>query len=136
MNLFLSAPTFIIVVFLIHLKPPAKSSLKEKLIRMDLPAFTVFLGSIISLLLALQWGGTEYSWRNARIVVLFTISGLLMGLFAALEIWKKDEALVPLKIITRRSIAFGMFFSFCTSGAGFILEYYVSMEIPALNIIF
>lgn len=136
MNLILSAPTFIIVIFLIHLKPPAKSSLKKKLAMLDLPAFTVFLASIISLLLALQWGGTDYSWRNARIIVLFIISGLFMGLFAAMEIWKKDEALVPLRIITRRSIAFGIFFSFCTSGAGFILEYYVRMDSLTLNIHF
>ena len=132
MNPILSAPTFIIVVFLVHLKPPAKSGLKEKLAMLDLPAFAVFLASIVSLLLALQWGGTEYSWRNARIIVLFIVFGLLMGLFAAVEIRKKDTALVPLKIITQRSIASGIFFSFCTSGAGFILEYYVRMRNLAL----
>ena len=103
---------------------------------LDLPAFAVFLASIVSLLLALQWGGTDYSWRNARIIVLFIISGLLMGLFVVVEIRKKDVALVPLKIITQRSIAFGIFFSFCTSGAGFILEYYVRMIILAWNLLF
>ena len=133
MNPILSAPTFLIVVFLVHLKPPVKISFRKKLAMLDLPAFAIFLASIISLILALQWGGTNYSWRNARIIALFVISGLAMGLFAAVEIWKKDMALVPLRVITRRSIAFGMFFSFCTSGAGFILEYYVRIDIPSFK---
>ena len=133
MNPILSAPTFIIVVFLVHLKPPAKSGFKEKLAKLDLPAFAVFLVSVVSLLLALQWGGTEYSWKNSRIIVLFIISGLSIGSFAAVEVRKKDRALVPLNIITQRSIAFGIFFSFCTSGAGFIMEYYVRIYSLALN---
>ncbi|KAL6712840.1 hypothetical protein ACLMJK_009552 [Lecanora helva] len=133
MNPILSAPTFIIVVFLVHLKPPASSTMKQKIIKLDLPAFAIFLVSIVSLLLALQWGGTEYSWKNARIIVLVVLSGLAMIVFASVEIRKKDRALVPLKIITQRSIAFGILFSFCTSGAGFILEYYLPLWLQAVK---
>lgn len=77
MNPILSAPTFIVVIFFIHhLKSPPKSSLKNKLATLDLPAFAIFLASIICLLLALQWGGGEYSWRNAHIIALFILFGL------------------------------------------------------------
>lgn len=130
MNPILSVPTYASVVFWIHLKsPPELSSWKKKVALLDLPAFTISLASIICLLLALQWGGTQYPWRNARIIVLFILFGILTGLFAAMEVQKKDDALVPLKIVTQRSIAFGIFFSFCTSGAGFVLEYYVSSDV-------
>ncbi|KAK3169203.1 hypothetical protein OEA41_008586 [Lepraria neglecta] len=100
---------------------------------LDLPAFAIFLASIICLLLALQWGGGEYSWRNARIIALFILFGLLMGVFALVEMRNKEEALVPLKIITQRSIAFGILFSFCTSGAGFTLEYYLPIWLQAVK---
>ncbi|KAI4232974.1 MAG: hypothetical protein LQ349_004685 [Xanthoria aureola] len=134
MNPILSVPTYASVVFWIHLKsPPKLSSWKKKLALLDLPAFTISLASIICLLLALQWGGTEYPWRNARIIVLFILFGILTGVFAAMEVRKKDNALVPLKIVTQRSIAFGIFFSFCTSGAGFVLEYYLPLWLQAVK---
>ena len=112
---------------------PAKSgptTWREKLERLDLVAFTFFLGSILCLVLALLWGGKEYPWKNARIIVLLILFGAFMAVFMAMQVRKGDKALVPMSIIARRSIAFGMFFSFCTSGTGFILEYYVSLQLP------
>jgi len=90
---------------------------------LDLPTFAVFLASIVCLLLAMQWGGvTQYSWGNAHVFVLFIVFGLLTGSFATLEIRRKDKALVPLNIISQRSIAISIVFSLCTSGAGSIPE--------------
>jgi len=125
MNPILSAPTFAIVVFMLQMKPPKKTTFKNKMEMLDLPSFVIFLASIICLLLALQWGGSEYAWENARVIVLFLVFGISMGIFVAMQIRKKDSGLVPLRIITRRTLIFGIIFSFCTSGAGFILEYYV-----------
>ncbi|KAL8887052.1 MAG: hypothetical protein Q9215_005312 [Flavoplaca cf. flavocitrina] len=134
MNPILSVHTYASVVFWIHLKStPKLSSWKEKLALLDLPAFTISLATIICLLLALQWGGTEYAWRNARIIVLFILFGILTGVFAAMEVRKIDNASVPLKIVTQRSIAFGIFFSFCSSGAGFVLEYYLPLWLQAVK---
>ncbi|KAL8837160.1 MAG: hypothetical protein Q9176_005903, partial [Flavoplaca citrina] len=134
MNPILSVHTYASVVFWIHLKStPKLSSWKEKLALLDLPAFTISLATIICLLLALQWGGTEYAWRNARIIVLFILFGILTGVFAAMEVLKIDNASVPLKVVTQRSIAFGIFFSFCSSGAGFVLEYYMPLWLQAVK---
>ncbi|KAL4922593.1 major facilitator superfamily domain-containing protein [Aspergillus aurantiobrunneus] len=126
-NPIMSAPTFLITVFMLKLKPPKTTATtwKQKIARLDLPAFALFVASILCLILALLWGGKQYSWRNARIIVLFILFGLLMVAFMAVQGRNGDEALVPMRILTRRSIAFGMFFSFCTSGTGFILEYYL-----------
>jgi energy-coupling factor transporter transmembrane protein EcfT len=126
MNPIISIPTFAAVIFLIHLKTPEKSNWKHNLQKLDLSSFAIFLASIVCLLIVLQWGGTKYPWKNARIIVPFIVFGVLLGVFVLMQVRKKDEGLVPLRIITRRSIIFGMMYSFCTSGAGFILEYYVS----------
>ncbi len=53
---------------------------------LDLPTFAVFLASIVYLLLTMQWGGTQYSWGNAHVIVVFIVFGLLTGSFATLEI--------------------------------------------------
>lgn len=32
---------------------------------------------IVSLMLALQWGGSVYAWSNGRIIALFVVAGIL-----------------------------------------------------------
>ncbi|KAL6232846.1 hypothetical protein BDW75DRAFT_242604 [Aspergillus navahoensis] len=124
---------FYITVFLLKLKPPTTTvkTWKERIAMLDLPAFTLFLASILCLILALLWGGKEYSWKNARIIVLFILFAVTMVAFMLVQTRKRGDALVPMRILSRRSIAFGMFFSFCTSGTGFILEYYLLPTIAA-----
>ncbi|KAL4793126.1 major facilitator superfamily domain-containing protein [Aspergillus venezuelensis] len=134
-NPIMSAPTFFIIIFILKTKPPVTSvpSWKEKINRLDLPAFAFFLASILCIILALLWGGKEYSWKNARIIVLFILFGVFMGVFFAIQGRRGEEALVPMRILGRRSIAFGMFFSFCTSGTGFILEYYLPIWLQVIK---
>ncbi|KAL3430055.1 major facilitator superfamily domain-containing protein [Aspergillus tetrazonus] len=134
-NPIMSAPTFFITVFLLKLDPP-KTNVKtwrDRMAMLDLPAFSLFLGSILCLILALLWGGKEYSWKNARIIVLFVLFGVIMVAFMLVQKRKGDDALVPMRILCQRSIAFGMFFSFCTSGTGFILEYYLPIWLQVIK---
>jgi hypothetical protein len=35
----------------------------------------------VSLLLALQWGGSKYAWDNGRIIALFVLFGILITAF-------------------------------------------------------
>ncbi|KAJ6157642.1 hypothetical protein N7470_005234 [Penicillium chermesinum] len=134
-NPIMSAPTLAIIFFMVK-NEPAKSgptTWREKLEQLDLIAFTFFLGSILCLILALLWGGKDYAWQNARIIVLFILFGAFMAIFVTMQVKKGDKALVPMGILTRRSIAFGMFFSFCTSGTGFILEYYLPIWLQTIK---
>jgi hypothetical protein len=45
----------------------------------------VFIPAIISLLLALQWGGSKYEWKNGRIIALFVIFGVFISAFIAIQ---------------------------------------------------
>ncbi|KAM3067687.1 hypothetical protein ACMFMG_011428 [Clarireedia jacksonii] len=133
MNPIMSVPTFLATIFMVHLKPPKKSHWRENVAKLDLPSFAIFLASIVCLLIALQWGGSTYAWKNARIIVLLILFGLLLGVFIFMQIRKKNTGLVPLRIVTRRSIFFGMMYSFCTSGAGFILQYWLPIWLQAVR---
>lgn len=77
------------------------------------------------LLLALQWGGTTYAWKDARIITLLVLFGVLNIAFVVVQIWKKKEALVPLHILKQRSIASGVFYSACVGGSLTLLVYYL-----------
>ena len=119
--------TFFLLFFLPSPQRPELSSvpLKEKLKRIDLIGLLVFIPTIVSLLLALEWGGSTYPWSNGRIIALFVVFGVLLIAFIAFERWKGADATLPIRIITQRTVAAATWNSFCNGAAFFFLIYYV-----------
>ncbi|KAF2503126.1 MFS general substrate transporter [Lophium mytilinum] len=121
---------FTMVALLFFLPPhkrPELSSvcLAEKLKRIDIIGLLIFIPAITCLLLALQWGGSTYSWTSGRIVALFVLFGVLGIAFIAFEYWKGAEATLPIHIITQRSVAAAAWNAFCNGAAFFLLVYYI-----------
>lgn len=98
---------------------------KSKLAQLDFSSMVLFIPCVMSLILALQWGGVQYPWSNWRIIILLGVSGFLFIAFAVLQYWKGDDATVPSSIFLSRTVFFGALYSFNTSGALFIADYYV-----------
>ncbi|CAO2653515.1 Nn.00g029260.m01.CDS01 [Neocucurbitaria sp. VM-36] len=84
-----------------------------------------FFGSIVSLLLALQLGGTTYPFSSGRIIALFVVFGILFVAFVVLQIYGGSNATVPTTVLKQRSIYFGMFYMFCIGAHFFILVYFI-----------
>lgn len=106
----------------------------EQLRTLDPLGNALFLGSIICLLLALQWGGTTYEWSNGRIVALFVMFGILLAAFIALEVHVEPRrATVPPHIARQRSIAFGSLFALCIGAAFFLFVYYLPYYFQAIK---
>ena len=97
-----------------------KVGLKAKLEQFDIFGTIVFLPMVVCLLLALQWGGSQYEWSNGRIIALFVLFGVLLAVFVTIQFWKKDYATVPPRILKQRSIAAGAWFS-AALGASFFV---------------
>lgn len=93
--------------------------------KLDLGGTTLFVAGIICVLLALQWGGVKYAWSDARIIALFVLFGVLLIAFIGLQIVLKENALLPIRIITQRTMASACLFSACIGGSFFIFVYYV-----------
>ncbi|WOO81253.1 Aspyridones efflux protein [Vanrija pseudolonga] len=97
------------VVFLLPARSPeqrenAPKTWGETLRRMDWIGSALVILFITCLLLALQWGGNNYKWSNWRIPVLFTIGGLLVIAFFLWEWYLDHDALIPMSILTNRTI--------------------------------
>jgi MFS family permease len=100
---------------------------------LDLVGLAVFIPMIVCLLLALQWGGTLHAWRNARIIALFTIFGLLLAVFVLIQRWQKDEAMIPPAIMRLRTSIACSLFVFFIYGAFVILSYFLPIWFQAIK---
>ena len=49
--------------------------------KLDMLGAVLMMGSAIPLLLALTWGGTQYSWLSPQVLLLIAASGVLSALF-------------------------------------------------------
>ncbi|GAM35921.1 hypothetical protein TCE0_018r04622 [Talaromyces pinophilus] len=134
-NLPIGAVSMLIVVFFLHLSPPQQAALnfQQKFIRMDLIGNLLFLPSIISLLLALQWGGTTFAWNNVRIIVLFILFGVLLMCWVVTQVRGNENATVPPRIFQQRTIISGFCFSACIGGVMLSMSYYLSIWFQAID---
>jgi MFS family permease len=117
------------VFFFVHdIQRPEHADLprRQKLKRLDIPGLMAFLPLAISVILALEWGGSEYMWSNWRIILLWVLVGVLLLVFLGVEYRSGDDSMFPLKLLYQRSVAFSALFTFCNSAALFVTAYYVS----------
>ncbi|KAJ7617034.1 major facilitator superfamily domain-containing protein [Roridomyces roridus] len=139
-NLPIGAITLAVVVFVF--KMPRRSndstatlptSFGSKFMQFDPWGTIAFIPAVISLLLALQWGGSKYPWGSWRIIMLFVFFGVLISVFIGVQIWKGDAATVPPRILSKRSIWSGAFFAFCIGSSFFILSFYLPIWFQAIH---
>ncbi|WVQ74787.1 hypothetical protein IAR50_004393 [Cryptococcus sp. DSM 104548] len=91
---------------------PERSTL-SKILRLDWLGTALIFCSITCLLLALSWGGNEYSWKNWRIILLFILGGLLIIAFGLWQWYFDKRALIPVSLFKNRTLtmsAGAMFF--------------------------
>lgn len=114
----IGALTLFVVIFFLRAPPiHSTATFKRQLIRLDPLGTVLFLPGVVCLLLALQWGGTTYSWDSGRIIALLVLAGVLLIAFTGVQVWRQEDATTPPRIIKQRSVAFGAVYSSCLSGA-------------------
>ena len=124
----LTAVAFIMVKFFFDMSrrdDSAPNTLAAKIRYLDLLGTALFVPSLASLMLALQWGGSKYGWSNWRILTALGVFLLLAAAFAYLQRRRQERATLPPRIILQRSVIFGFWFSCCNNAALSIIEYYV-----------
>ncbi len=134
-NLPIGAVTILILVFILKLPSPknAGTPVQQQIAQLDPLGTLCFLPGIVSLLLALQGGGSTYAWNDRRIIALFVLFVVLIMAFVAIQLWKKETATVPPRIIKQRSIASGVCFSTCVGASLMLLVYYLPIWFQAIK---
>jgi MFS family permease len=136
-NLPIGAASMVAIMFL--LKPTGATnaglSIRQQLGQLDLLGELFLFPSIICLLLALQWGGSQYAFNSWRIILLFTLFAVLLVAFAAVQIWNRntEKTTLPLRILKNRSVLASMWFTLCLAGTMLSLVYYISIWFQAIK---
>lgn len=111
----------------------ASLTLKQKLRQLDPLGISIFIPAVVALLLALQWGGSKYSWGNARIITLLALFGLLIIIFVFVQLWVGENATVPASIMRKRAIWSISLFSLLLFGSFLATLYYIPLWFQAIK---
>ncbi|KAI1098361.1 putative efflux pump antibiotic resistance protein [Jackrogersella minutella] len=136
-NLPVGAVSILATVLILHLPNQKLDAPAEgfvaKIKQLDPVGNLAFFPGIICLVLALQWGGTEYPWKNVRTIVLLVLCGVLCLVFVGVQIWKDEAATVPPRIVKQRSIAAAVWFGFFHGAGIMVLTYYLPIWFQAIK---
>ncbi|KAE8406865.1 major facilitator superfamily domain-containing protein [Aspergillus pseudonomiae] len=81
--------------------------------QLDLIGFALFAPSAIQLLLALQYGGNQFTWHSSQVIGLFCGAGATFIAFLLWDYKQGDKAMIPFSMIRKRvvwssSLAYGL----------------------------
>ncbi|KAF9882704.1 hypothetical protein FE257_005512 [Aspergillus nanangensis] len=134
-NLPMGAITILFTMIFMPPLPATQGDLpwKEQVKRLDLIGTFFLIPSVILVLLALQWGGSKYPWNDGRVIALLVVSGVLAIIFFAVQIWQKDRATIPMRLLKNRNILGAAWFGISLGASLFIFTYYLPIWFQAVK---
>ncbi|KAJ2817311.1 hypothetical protein IWW50_006213, partial [Coemansia erecta] len=87
----------------IRLSPPT-GTVKDKLARIDFTGAFFLLSGLVLLVLVLNWGGKNYKWNSAPIIVTLVLSLLLLAVFIYIESKHARDPIIPMRMFTSPSL--------------------------------
>ncbi|KAI1432072.1 MFS toxin efflux pump [Xylaria sp. CBS 124048] len=136
LNLPVGGVTILILVVLFKNSKNQKvpeGSFISKLKKLNLFALSIFTGSIVSLLLALEWGGSTYRWNSPRIIALLVVAVVTFVGFITFEVLREDRATIPRSVLFNRTSGLCILFAFCTSAAYNVVDYFLPIWFQAIK---
>ncbi|MCJ1400806.1 hypothetical protein MMC11_004014 [Xylographa trunciseda] len=127
-NLPIGAVTIVALTFILKISTPptaAQLTIRQQLAQLDPLGTFFFLPGIICLLLALQWGGSQYAWSSSRVIALLIVAALLLLAFCAVQVHAKDSATIPIRILCNRTVAAGLFYQTCVGASMMTMVFYI-----------
>lgn len=124
LNLPIGGAAMVVIAFLLKIpnRDTTKLPLKRKLQQLDFPGTALFIPGVVSLLVALQWGGQSYDWNSWRIILLLVLASALLLGFAVVQVWMPDTATLAPRIFKQRTVLSSMLATFTFSSANYIFS--------------
>ena len=134
-NLPLGGFTILALIFFLNLNQKKSDlTLKQKLHKLDPFGTSLLLPSLTCLLLALQWGGSIYSWSEWRVVLLLVIFSVLFTIFVFIQyLTRNTTATIPTRIYLQRSVFFSGWFQLCVGSVMLMVILYLPIWFQAIK---
>ncbi|KAH8157934.1 hypothetical protein CIB48_g10310 [Xylaria polymorpha] len=134
-NLPFGGAAFFLIILLLRIpdREETKLPLKAKLSQLDAAGTLALLPAVISLLLALQWGGLTYAWNDRRVIALLTL-GIFLGIvFVLVQAFMPATATIPPRIFNQRSILAGFWTTIVLGSQMIIFVYFLPIWFQAIE---
>ncbi|KIL39871.1 MFS transporter [Gordoniibacillus kamchatkensis] len=110
---YINLPVGILATILIAMALPKHKKAAEK-VKFDVPGIATLIVGVVSLLLALTFGGHDYAWGSWQIIGLFALSVVSLVGFVAFES-KAAEPILPIRLFQNRTFT-------VINGIGFLMS--------------
>ncbi|KFY10184.1 hypothetical protein V491_07779 [Pseudogymnoascus sp. VKM F-3775] len=110
-----------------------KVSLLKTLGKLDLFGFVLFAPAATMVLMALQWGGTKYSWNSATIIGLFCGGFATAIVFLGWEYRVGDKAMIPFSMLKVRAVWASCVANMFFYGTMLIFSYYIPIYFQSVK---
>ncbi|PCH33069.1 MFS multidrug transporter [Wolfiporia cocos MD-104 SS10] len=102
MNIPFSGVAAVLVVLFVRLPTPP-GTLRAKLARIDWVGNALVMGSTTAVVLGMTWGGVQYAWGSAQVLVPLIVGFAGLGAFMLYEALWATYPLVPVSLIVNRT---------------------------------
>ena len=114
-------------------KPSINMVVDTVLHKLDLVGFALFAPAAIQLLLALEYGQSTYPWGSATVIGLFCGAAGTFGIFLLWEWRQGDKAMVPLRMLAKRTVWSSCLVIICLFAVMLGSSYYLPVYFQAVK---
>ncbi|KAI9734666.1 MAG: hypothetical protein M1834_002267 [Cirrosporium novae-zelandiae] len=126
-NIPFAAIALVLIILFLRLKHDRVSSIREKILRIDIVGNFILISSVIAILLALSWGGIIYQWSSWRTIMPIIAGAVGICIFLIFQSSPYcKEPTMPLRIFTNRTSAATLSISFLQS----VVLYWAILMLP------
>ncbi|KAH8733096.1 major facilitator superfamily domain-containing protein [Phaeosphaeriaceae sp. PMI808] len=127
-----------LLIFFFFKTPPQasmtkKETWKETLLQLDPLGIAFVMSGIISFILAVEYGGQKKPWNSSTVIGLFVGSALIWLAFILWECFNSSRAMLPGRLLRKRTIWMPSLFQFFFAASYFILLYYLPIYFQSVD---
>jgi MFS family permease len=112
---------------------PVQTTLKEKLLQMDLVGAALAMAAILSFILALQYGGQTKPWNSSVVIGLLVGVFVIFIAFAGWEMYQGERAMIIPRLFKQRSVWVGSIYQFFFAGSYFTVIFYIPIYFQSIG---
>lgn len=111
--------------------PRPNQKFAERIREFDYPGALFSIAALVSIIMAINFGGTLYSWKSGQIIALFVVGGILVivfGLQQAFAVFTRNQArMFPVHFLGNKEAVLLFILTAASNCAGFIPIYYIPL---------